>query len=147
MKYSVGSAGRVVTARLEDGEAIYSSIEKIAQQEHIDCGIVRIIGGMQNGAVVVGPKDQLSVPFETMVETFTDAHEILGIGTLFLNSENKPMLHMHAGMGRGTSPLIGCPRKGADCWLVDEVVILELTGISARRIKQATTNLELLEIG
>jgi uncharacterized protein len=147
MKYSVGSAGRVVTARLEDGEAIYSAIETIAQQEHIDCGIVWIIGGMQNGAVVVGPKDQLSVPFETMVETFTDAHEILGIGTLFLNSENKPLLHMHAGMGRGTSPLVGCPRKGADCWLVDEVVILELTGISARRIKQADTNLELLEIG
>ena len=146
MKYSVGSAGRVVAARLENGEAIYPAIETIAQKEHIDCGVVWIVGGMQNGAVVVGPKDQTAVPFETMVETFTDAHEILGIGTLFLNSDNKPTLHMHAGMGRGTSPLVGCPRKGADCWLVDEVIILELTGIAARRIKQDGTNLELMEI-
>jgi predicted DNA-binding protein with PD1-like motif len=146
MKYTVGSTGRVVTARLENNEAIYPAIESIAQQENIACAVVWIIGGMQNGSVVVGPKDPAAMPFETMVTTFIDAHEILGIGTLFLNSENKPVLHMHAGMGRGASPVIGCPRKGADCWLVDEVIILELTGIAARRIKQADTGLELLEI-
>jgi len=146
MNYSVGTTGRVIVLRLSDGEAIYPAIESVAAKETIANAMVWIIGGMKNGAVVVGPKDATKVPLETMQEVFSDEREIVGVGTLFLSSENKPKLHMHAGIGKGAKPIVGCPRMGADCWLVGEVVIMELVGVKARRVKQEKGSLELLEI-
>jgi len=146
MNYSVGNTGRVVVLRLCDGEAIYPAIESVAAKENIQSAMVWIIGGMKNGNVVVGPKDASKLPLETLTQSFSDEREILGVGTLFLNGEGKPMLHLHAAIGKGATPIVGCPRKGADCWLVGEVVIMELVNVKARRVKQEKTSLELLEI-
>jgi uncharacterized protein len=146
MDYSVGSVGRAIVLRLHDGEAIYPAIEMVAQKENIKSGAVWIVGGVKNGIVVVGPKDASAIPLETLQERFSDEREIVGVGTLFANGEGRPTLHLHAGIGKGASPLVGCPRKGADCWLVDEVIILEIVDVKARRVKQKTGGLELLEI-
>src|SRR4030042_2524215 len=101
MHYSVGTTGRIVVLRLEDGDPLYASIEKTARDEEVRSGVVWVIGGMKNGKVVVGPKDGLQLPPEVMVETFIDPHEILGVGTLFANDNDTVTLHMHAAMGRG----------------------------------------------
>jgi uncharacterized protein len=146
MDYSVGLTGRTVVLRLNDGEAVYPAIESVAQKEGITSAVVWIIGGVKNGNVVVGPKDATAIPLETMQERFSDEREIVGVGTLFLNSNGRPTLHLHAGIGKGASPIVGCPRKGLDCWLVDEVIILELVNVKARRVKQKKCELELLEI-
>lgn len=146
MDYSVGLTGRTVVLRLSDGEAVYPAIESVAQKECIASAAVWIIGGVKNGNVVVGPKDAASVPLETMHERFSDEREIVGVGTLFLNGDGRPSLHLHAGIGKGASPIVGCPRKGLDCWLVDEVIIIELVNVKARRVKQKKCELELLEI-
>jgi predicted DNA-binding protein with PD1-like motif len=79
-------------------------------------------------------------------ERFSDAREIVGFGTIFTNSKGEPRLHMHAAIGKGTAVIAGCPRKGADCWLVDEVIVLEIDGVSARRAVEAKSGLELLSI-
>jgi predicted DNA-binding protein with PD1-like motif len=146
MDYSVGTTGRTVVLRLHDGEAIYPAIESVAQKENIKSAVVWIIGGMKNATVVVGPKDASSIPLETMQTSFSDEREIVGVGTLFINVEGLPKLHLHAGIGKGASPIVGCPRKGADCWLVDEVIMLELINVKARRVKQGKCELELLEV-
>ena len=146
MDYSVGLTGRTVVLRLNDGEAVYPAIESVAQKEGITSAVVWIIGGVKNGNVVVGPKDATAIPLETMQERFSDEREIVGVGTLFLNGDDRPTLHLHAGIGKGASPIVGCPRKGLDCWLVDEVIILELINVKARRVKRKKCELELLEI-
>jgi predicted DNA-binding protein with PD1-like motif len=146
MDYSVGKVGRTVVVRLHDGEAVYPAIESVAHKEGIASAVVWIIGGVKNGNVVVGPKDASAIPLETLVQGFSDEREIIGVGTLFLNGEGKPSLHLHAGIGKGASPIVGCPRKGLDCWLVSEVIMLELVGVKAKRVKNAKTAFELLEI-
>jgi predicted DNA-binding protein with PD1-like motif len=146
MEYEIGRTGRIVVMRLNDGDPIYASIEGAAQQERIASAAVWLVGGIKNAGVVVGPKDQDAVPLQVMEERFSDAREIVGFGTIFTNSKGEPRLHMHAAIGKGPKVIAGCPRKGADCWLVDEVVMLEIEGLSARRATEAKCGLELLSI-
>lgn len=146
MEYEIGKAGRIVVMRLQDGDPIYASIEGAAQKERIASAAVWLVGGIKNAGVVVGPKDKDAVPLQVMEERFSDAREIVGVGTLFTNSKGEPKLHMHAAIGKGSKVIAGCPRKGADCWLVDEVVILEIDGVSARRAVEAKCGMELLSV-
>jgi uncharacterized protein len=145
MKYTTGAVGRVIAVRFEDGDPIYEGIEKIASNEKIEGGVVWMIGGVKNGGVVVGPSDE-SMPPKPMAEYFKDPREIVGVGTLFLDGNNKPSLHLHASIGKGTAPLTGCPRKGLDCWLITEAIIMEIKGAAVRRLKNAKSGFELMEI-
>ena len=56
MEYAVGRAGRVIAARLFEGENLYGSIESIAEKEKIKSAAVLITGGIRKADVVVGPK-------------------------------------------------------------------------------------------
>ncbi|MDD5011499.1 MAG: DUF296 domain-containing protein, partial [Phycisphaerae bacterium] len=58
MEYAVGSAGRIIAARLFEGENLYDSIESIAQEEQIKSAAVLITGGIRKADVVVGPKSE-----------------------------------------------------------------------------------------
>jgi len=147
MNYTVGKPGRVIVARLQHGEPIYATIEALAARERVRHAAVWIVGGLMHAGVVVGPQADDERPPRIRVERFDDAREILGLGTLFLNESGQPKLHLHATMGKGRTVLTGCPRAGADCWLVDEVVILEISGAQAERRKDAASGFELLACG
>ena len=74
------------------------------------------------------------------------AREIVGLGTLF-QSEGKPSLHFHAGIGRGDHAIVGCPREQATCFLILEVVVIEWLGLEAERIPDPRTGFRLLTLG
>ena len=56
MEYTVGRTGRVIAARLFEGEDLYESIESVAEKEDITAAAVFITGGLRKADVVVGPK-------------------------------------------------------------------------------------------
>ena len=58
MEYSVGRAGRIIAARLFEGEDLYESIEQLAKKENIKSAAVLITGGFRKANVVVGPKQE-----------------------------------------------------------------------------------------
>jgi len=146
MEYTTGAVGRCVCIRLHEDDKVYNSIQEVAEKEGIGAAVVFVIGGIKNGAVVVGPVDQDERPLNTIVKKFEDAREIAGVGTLFKNEEGKVKLHMHASIGKDAESIVGCPRLGLDCWLVNEVIILELLGLNAVRAKEGVgTGLELLK--
>ena len=70
----------------------------------------------------------------------------VGVGMLFAH-EGNPSLHFHAGIGRGDSALVGCPRAGMSVYLVLEVIITELVGVEARREHDPESGASLLKIG
>ena len=146
MEYSTGSIGRCVCLRLHEGDPVYQSIEDVATAENLSAGVVVVIGGVKNGTVVVGPKNQDERPLKPDVEHFDNGREIAGVGTLFKNEEGKLKLHMHASIGHGKEPaIVGCPRLGLDSWLITEIVILELVGLNAVRVRESS-GLELLSL-
>lgn len=145
MEYSVGKAGRVVAARLFEGEDLYQSIEQIARREGIRCAAVLITGGFRQADVVVGPKQERP-RIEPDFRPFAGPGEALGVGTIYCD-ETGPKLHLHAAMGKVGQNLVGCPRGGAHVFLILEVTIIEIVGIEAERKLDPETGWNLLRMG
>lgn len=144
MDYTQGALGRVFVARLEDGESVYDAVTGVARRERVASALVLALGGMRRGRVVTGPEQPTGrvVPH---IEEFDDARELMGIGTVF-SRDGEPSLHFHAGIGRGDSALVGCPREGMSVYLVLEVVIIEMVGLGAHRALDKQSGLHLLRI-
>ncbi len=145
MEYGVGRVGRVVAARLFEGEDVYASIEQIARQENIRCAAVLITGGLRKADVVVGPRRE-TPRIEANFRAFDGPGETFGVGTLYWEGA-APKLHVHAGIGKGEQMIVGCPRGGATTFLILEVTLIEIVGIDAARRLDPSTGWNLLRIG
>ena len=138
--------GRVFILRLHQGERLHDVIEQFALREHISGALCFFLGGAEEGStVVVGPRDGKALPPDPMVTLLKGVHEACGVGTIFADEQGSPKLHLHASFGRGEHAVTGCVRMGVDVWQIGEVVILELTGSSAKRARDRTTGFEFLE--
>ncbi|HEY3420505.1 MAG TPA: PPC domain-containing DNA-binding protein [Methanomassiliicoccales archaeon] len=146
MKYSEARQGRVFVLRLEDGEIIHEAVESFAEEKAIKAAAVIVLGGADKGSnLVVGPEDGRSEKIKPMKTVLGDVHEMTGTGTIFLDEEGVPKLHMHISTGRNERAITGCVRNGVKVWLVAEVVIFELIDSSATRKLDKATGFELLE--
>ena len=142
MEYAVGKTGRVVAARLFEGENLYESIEGLAAKEGINSAAVLITGGFRKGKIVVGPKTE-TPKIEPDMREFTGPAEMLGVGTIYRDDDG-PKLHIHTAMGKGSEVVVGCPRGGASIFLILEVTIIEIAGIEAERRLDGKTGFNLL---
>lgn len=146
MDYSEANLGRIFILRLKQDEVLHEEIEKFAAQKQIKSGLCFFLGGADDlSKVVVGPRDGKAMPPEPMATILQGVHEGVGVGTIFVDEAGKPKLHMHASLGREDSAVTGCVRMGVAVWQIGEVVILELSGCTARRAKDKQTGFELLE--
>lgn len=142
MEYSVGQTGRIIAARLFEGEDLYESIHKIARDENIKSAAVFITGGFRKADVIVGPRQEKPKIIGNK-EEFAGPGEVLGVGTIYCDDEG-PKLHIHTAIGKKGEVLVGCPRGGAKIFLVLEVTIIELKGLHAKRKHDETSGLNLL---
>ncbi|MGA2385452.1 MAG: PPC domain-containing DNA-binding protein [Candidatus Bathyarchaeia archaeon] len=148
MDYTEAKLGRVFILRLRHGERIHEVIEKFASEKKVSSALCFFVGGAEDKSkVVVGPKDGEALPPIPMVTLLKGVHESCGVGTIFVDEEGKPKLHMHASFGRNDAAVTGCVRLGVDVWQIGEVVILELGDASAKRVKDKKTGFELLDVG
>ena len=146
MDYCEAQFGRIFVLRLHHSEVLHETIEKFASEKAIQNALCFFLGGAKDQSkVVVGPKDSDAMPPIPTVALLKGAHECVGIGTIFINEKSTPQLHMHASFGRNEKALTGCVRMGVDVWLIGEVVILELTGCGAKRIRDTRSGFEILE--
>ncbi len=144
MRYSIGTIARVIVLRLDDNEDVLASIETLASQENIASGIFFLIGSLKEGSIVSGAESD-ELPILPMWLHIDKNHEILGIGTLF-HMDGQPKIHLHAALARKDHLLMGCLREKSKVFLVEEIVLLELSGIDAIRQKDPETGLSLLKI-
>ena len=133
MEYAKGRIGRVFTVRIDHGDDLILELIKLAELEHIESAVFMLLGALKEAKLVTGPKENMTPP-ELVWSGFNDAHEILGIGDIFLK-DGKPKIHLHAGAGRGDNVKVGCLRGENKVFMVVEVFVLELDGIFARRIE------------
>jgi uncharacterized protein len=147
LDFTEGKVGRIFILRLKQDETLHEVVEEFATEKRVLSALCFFLGGAEEKSkVVVGPKDGHGCTIDPMVTLLKGVHEAVGVGTIFANDEGKPKLHMHASFGRNDNAVTGCVRKGIDIWLIGEVVILELTGSSARREKNKDTSFEVLEV-
>lgn len=146
MKCSVGSVGRVLVIRLEDGDVLHECVERAAKENGMFRGAVLALGGADQGSrMVVGPKDGRSEKIEAMLAELVGVAELAAVGTIFPDENGDPSLHMHASAGRDGKSVTGCVRAGVKVWLIQEVVVIELLGLGSKRVKDPRTGFHLLE--
>jgi uncharacterized protein len=139
--------GRIFVLRLHDKEVLHQTIETFATEKKIAHAMCFFLGGArENSKLVVGPKDGNAPAPNPMVTFLLGVHEACGAGTIIPDEQGTPKLHMHASFGRENHAVTGCVRAGVDVWLIGEVVVLELLGLSAQRVKDQKTGFELLEV-
>ena len=147
MKATEGRLGRVFVIRLEDGDVVPECIERFAQEKGVSVGHVILVGGIGGGQVVVGPRLSDQRPPEPMLLPVDGAHEVAGVGVLAPDESGKPVLHIHAALGRSGATLTGCLRPGVTAWLVAEVILYEIVGADVTRVKDEMSGFLLLEPG
>ena len=147
MKACEGRIGRVFVIRLEDGDVVPHCIERFAEQNGVSVGHVILVGGIGSGDVVVGPRRSEEMPPEPMLLPIDGAHEVAGVGVLAPNEDGKPVLHIHAALGRAGQTMGGCLRHGVTTWLVGEVILYEILGVDVARIKDEQSGFVFLETG
>jgi len=147
MKACEGRLGRVFVLRLDDGDIVPGCIESFAAENGVSVGHVILVGGIGSGEVVVGPRSSEERPPEPMLLPVDGAHEVVGVGVLAPGEDGKPVLHIHAALGRSGQTISGCLRPGVRTWLVGEVILYELLGVDVTRVKDEESGFELLEPG
>jgi predicted DNA-binding protein with PD1-like motif len=146
MRASEGRVGRVFVIRLEHGDIIPDCIERFAGAKKISVGQVIMIGGISEGQVVVGPRRSNEMPPEPMLIPVDGAHELMALGVIAPDKDNKPVLHVHGSLGRSGKATTGCLRPGVSTWTVGEVIISEILGTTAVRDLDEKTKFELLKV-
>lgn len=147
MKASEGRLGRVFVIRLEDGDIVPECIERFAEENGVSVGHVILVGGIGDGEVVVGPRRSGERPPEPMLLPIDGAHEVAGVGVLAPGEDGRPVLHIHAALGRSGKTTTGCLRPGVVTWLVAEVILYEIVGAKVARIMNSESGFQLLEPG
>jgi predicted DNA-binding protein with PD1-like motif len=145
MRASEGHLGRVFVIRLEDGDVLPDCIEKFAEKNGVSIGHVILVGGIGEGQIVVGPRDSQKMPPEPMLLPIDGAHEVAGVGVLAPGEDGKPVLHIHAALGRSGQTMTGCLRPGVTTWLVAEAILYEIIGAKVSRRKDKKSGFALLE--
>lgn len=131
MQYTQGQVGRVFVVRVDNGEDFLESLRRFIADKEIQCGSITFLGALMNGRMVTGPEEPVIPPVPHFV-MFEGGWEVFGVGTVF-PGEGGPHIHYHASVGRAGHALTGCLREKATTYLIVEVVIIEFTGLMARR--------------
>ncbi len=93
---------------------------------------------------MAGPRrDEL--PPEPLWKELNDNHELIATGTIFWQ-DGEPKIHLHGAFGRANEVSVGCLRERGEVFLIIEAVIIEIKGISAERVFDPATGLNLLKI-
>ena len=110
------------------------------------CGHVILVGGIGGGEVVTGPRKSDEMPPDPLFLPVDGAHEVAGVGVIAPDRDGRPVLHIHASLGRAGKTLTGCLRPGVSTWLVGEAIIYEITGVNARRLPDEDSGFDLMEV-
>ncbi len=147
MKACEGQMGRVFVIRLEDGDVVPGCIERFAEENGVSVGHVILVGGIGGGEVVVGPRRSEERPPQPMLLPIDGVHEVVGVGVLAPSEDGKPVLHIHAALGRSGQTMSGCLRPGVTTWLVGEAILYEILGVDVARVRDKQSGFMLLETG
>lgn len=145
MKYTQGKIGRVFIAKVEHGDDLIKELTQLIEKENLEAGIFYVIGAIKEASLVAGPEQCTRPPVPIWLK-FDDCREVLGIGTLFRDNTDEPVLHLHGALGKGNATLMGCLRGESEVYLVAEVIILEVTESGALKEYDPTSGFKMLKL-
>ncbi len=144
MKYQVGRQGRIIVARFEDRDDVIGNLSGLAKKENVRAAVFYVVGGMREGSIVVGPERE-EVPPTPVWRRLGESHEVVGFGTIFWQ-DDEPKVHFHGAFGKKDTVKVGCLRENSETFLVLEVIIMEIEGVTAKRELDPVSGMVLLKL-
>jgi len=141
VRYTSARLGRIFVARVNHGEDFLEEMQNLVRAEGISHAVMLFMGALREGSLVTGPEEPVIPPLPHFVR-FGEGWEVVGIASVYPGEEG-PAIHFHGSVGRGDRALTGCLRVKAETYLVMEVVVFELGGLSIRRSLDRETGLSL----
>lgn len=135
MEYTTGTIGRVFCLRVDHGEDLIEALQTVSRKENIRSAFFFLLGAIEKGDLVAGPKEACVPPDPIWVKIDTP-HEIICIGNIFYEGE-EPKVHLHCSIGRDEHVRTGCLRKQSKVFMVNEICILEISGMIAARLNDS----------
>lgn len=132
MDYRTGNIGRILAIRFDDGDDFLQGLIDVVKKECIQAGWFSIIGGLRQAEVVTGPEEP-TVPPKPVWASVDGAREVVGVGSVFWDEAGEPKVHLHTALGHHGQTMTGCVRKGTKTYLVLEVYLTEIMGVTATR--------------
>jgi predicted DNA-binding protein with PD1-like motif len=92
----------------------------------------------------VGPeRDEL--PPTPVWRELGESHEAFGFGTILWEGD-RPRVHFHGAFGKGDAVRAGCLREASRVFLVLEVVITEIVGVTVGRALDPASGMVLMKL-
>lgn len=133
--------GRIFNVRIDHGEDLATELKRIVLENELKSGNIFYLGALMNPRLIVGPLEPVLPPVTNRLD-LEGAWEAVGFGTISF-SQDGPVIHLHASLGKGRESYTGCIREIAEVYLVIEAVIIEFTGILSVRRDDPLTGLKL----
>jgi len=121
-----------------------NDIKSLCKKENVGNAVFHIIGGVNSAEIVSGPENE-TLPVRPINSRVSLKSEILGTGTIFL-CEGEPTIHLHAAVAKGDDIKLGCIRGETKTFLISEVTMFEILGVEAKRVKDAESGFNLLQV-
>ncbi len=118
-------------ARFDQGDDLLAGLQELVVKENLRACWFQILGGLRQAGVVTGPKEP-TMPPEPVWAEVDGAREVLGNGSIFW-ADNEPRIHLHAALGHHGETMTACVRRNTKVYLLLEVILFELQGITASR--------------
>ncbi len=132
MDYRVGKVDRIFAVRFDEGDDFLEELTRLVHREKIDNGWFQVMGGLRQVDLVTGPREAVMPP-EPVWRSMSGAYETLGCGSVYRDENGEAKIHLHAALGHHGETLTGCLRKNSKVYLVLELLLMEISGFTARR--------------
>lgn len=146
MKYTTGKIKAVHVLKFENNDDFLAETSTFIKKKKIKTAFFMFLGALKKGDIVSGPKKPV-IPPVPFWNSFDNAWEVFGTGSVFHGKGGSPQIHVHASLGKGKKVKMGCVRKNARIFIVIEALLLELSGIKAVKEIDPKTGINMLKIG
>lgn len=132
MEYRAGKTGKIIVIRFDNDDDLLQELMNVVKIEGIKAGYFNLIGGLQQADVVTGPIEPTMPPVPVWSK-IDGAREVVGIGSIFLDENEEPRIHLHSALGHHGTTTTGCVRKGTRTYLILEAYLIEILDINVTR--------------
>lgn len=139
----IGNAGKILFARLSEGEDLVDSIKQTAQKGGVKSGLILLIGSLKHATLGYYKEGEYKpIPVEGPLEIASC------IGNIAEDDKGDTIVHAHLVVsdenGRASG---GHMMKNCIVGATAELTIVEATGLGLRRVFDEKTKLKLLTLG
>ena len=125
---SIGYVGRLIIAKIEEGEEVLDSIARLIESQGLKAGIIWGLGGLSYAEIGFFDYNKGEYNIVEIREEEPHVIELASMTGNFILHKEKPLIHIHAVLGINQQKTLAGHLVKAHAKPLVEAAILEITG-------------------